>query len=363
MFFLFPFLLLILFGAHYFLYFSVIRFSPAIPKTSLGIVLFFLSISFFVASFLAHWNDNILTRSLSWASGFWWGFLTNLVLACFVIWIIIGVGRLLSINANRMVIVGMFFSLAFLYSLYGVWNARHPQIKNISVTIPNLPAEWKDKKIVQLSDVHLGILGREKFLEYVVAKVNSVEPEIIVITGDMFDGLDGNLATLAGLMNTMEAKKGIYFVTGNHETYVGLDEVFSTLGKTKIKILEDEVADVSGLKLIGISYPERGEDKNVVRVLNSLKEGYAGQPNILLYHSPVQIDEIRESGVNLELCGHTHKGQIFPFGFVTKYIYDGYDYGLFKLGDYALYTTSGTGSWALPMRTGNRPEIAVITLE
>ena len=200
-------------------------------------------------------------------------------------------------------------------------------------------------------------------MEKVVKEVNLINPELVLITGDLFDGMDGELKNPISPISEINAKKGIYFVTGNHETYLGLPEVFKTLQKTKVNILKDEVVNVEGLKIIGINYPVRGEDKNIVSTLNSLKKDYYGAPNILMYHSPVNIEQIKNSGVNLELCGHTNNGQIFPLGLLTKMIYGGYDYGLFKMGNYTLYVTNGVGTWGPPMRIGNAPEIVEITLQ
>lgn len=257
----------------------------------------------------------------------------------------------------------MFIFLSLFYSFWGVWNALHPKIKNVTVAIPNLPSSWKGKKIVQLSDVHLGMIHGQNFMDQVVSQVNSVKPQMVVITGDLFDGMDGQLDSLVAPLDRINAPQGVFFVTGNHETYLGLDEVFATLQNTSVKHLQDEVIDISGLKLIGIDYPSRGEQKKVTDVLEKLKPDYLNQPNILLYHSPTDIDQIKNQGINLELCGHTHRGQLFPFRYVTSLIYHGYDYGLFPMDNYTLYTTNGVGTWGPLMRTGNTPEIVVITLQ
>ena len=255
------------------------------------------------------------------------------------------------------------FGLAFLYSVYGAWNAEHPQIKNITVTIPDLPGQWKGKKIVQLSDVHLGHVHRADFMRSIAEKVNAVHPRMVVITGDLFDGSDGDLQPLVQPLNDMVPEKGIFFITGNHETFLGIDKVFEALKNTPVRILQDEVVDVDGLKVIGINYSRRGENKDVVGVLHSLEKDFAGKPNVFLYHAPLHIVEFEKSGVNLQLSGHTHRGQMFPFRYITKQIYKGYDHGLHRMGDYTLYTTVGTGTWGPDMRTGNTPEIVVVTLQ
>ena len=357
--------LCIFFGAHWLLYISILRFFPIVSgshKLILLLVLAFFGISFFTSSFLARFSESLFTRDLYFLSAFWLGLLLNLILATAVMWALVWGAEMVGVSLNQTVFASILFMLAFSYSIYGVWNAFTIRVKEVSVHIPNLPDTWKGRKIVQLSDVHLGIVHREAFMRDIVKKTNAVNPEMVVITGDLFDGMDGDLNPLVRPLNDIKAEKGTFFITGNHETYLGVKESLDALTKVNVRILKNEVADVNGLKIIGINYPTLEENENVVSVLDSLKSQYEGKPNVLLYHAPTFIDEIKTRGVNLELCGHTHKGQLFPFGFITSLVYKGYDYGLYTSGNYTLYTTTGAGTWGPPMRTGNHPEIVVITL-
>ncbi len=356
----------ILFGSHYLLYFSIVNIfsvTSSSLKYDIAIVISGLAVSFILATFLTMWKENIVTRFLYFVSAFWLGILVNLLLAITALSVVILVGQLADFDVNMLLWGSIFFALAAIYSLRGLWNAMHPQIKNLSIIIPGLPDGWKNKKVIQLSDVHLGHVYREGFLRGIVDKINAEKPEMVVITGDLFDGMDGDLAPLAKPLDDIEAKEGIFFVTGNHETYLGVKEVTGALARTKVKIMKDEVIDLKGLRLIGINYPDWDENKDVVKVLGSLEKSFRGYPNIFLYHSPVHIDQFKESGVNLQLSGHTHYGQIFPVNYITRFIYGGYDYGLYQMDDYTLYTTNGAGTWGPTMRTGNIPEIVSITLK
>ncbi len=346
--------LLVLASSHYLLYFAIIHFFPLslLSKKIFLLAIIFLALSFIISMFLSRFSENFFTRALYFASGFWLGLLTNLLLASIFIWLVLYVFR----GVNIPILASLLFLLALVYSLYGVFNAFNPKLTNISVTISNLPQTWEGKKIVQLSDIHLGIIHRQDFLDSIVNKINSIKPEMVLITGDLFDGMDGDLNFLVSPIDKLNPPQGIFFVTGNHETYLGVDKVFEALAKTKVKSLKDEVVDVSGLKLIGLNFDSD------INVLKSLEKDFSGRPNILLYHSPVHINDFKEAGINLQLSGHTHKGQLSPFGYITKLIYNGYDYGLHKIGDYTIYTSVGAGTWGPPMRTGNRPEITVITL-
>lgn len=358
-------LVLTLFGSHYFLYASLIKFFPFLHnyKKLLFITLFLLAISFILTSILAHVREDLATRASYLLSGFWLGFLTNLVLAILIISFFNWLFKLADINFNLSLVALIFFSLAFVFSFYGSWNAFQPRLKNITVAIPNLPENWQDKKIVQLADVHLGLIYRKDFLQNIIDQINPLNPELVIITGDFFDGMDGKLDLLISPLNNLKTTQGTFFVNGNHETYLGTEKTIATLEKNKVQILKDQVVDISGLKLIGIGYPERDLKKDIIITLQELKPQFFGKPNILLYHSPTNIQQFAENGVNLQLSGHTHLGQIFPFNLITKLIYHGYDYGLHTINNYTIYISSGLGTWGPAMRTNSTPEIVVITLK
>jgi predicted MPP superfamily phosphohydrolase len=378
-------LVTILFGAHFLLYIALVRsftIANATLKTALFICLSFLSVSFVISFILIHWWENLLTSSFYIFSATWLGLFVNLCVAAGLGWLLMGIIRLVGYNPNPQSIVTVFLILAVLYSVYGIYSAFHPRIKHIEVDMENLPEEWKDKTIVQLSDVHLGLVHGIGFLERVVGKVNALNPELVFITGDLFDGMGGTFIRFVEPLNNLKARKGIFYITGNHETYIGIGRVLEILGKTKINILSNEVVELEGLQVIGISYPGLGGTKDI-QSLKGFQENFSrDKPSILLFHTPTNIREEkggnrhydtywvpdtslamnREIGVDLQLSGHTHSGQIFPFGYLTKLIYKGYDYGLHNEGSFSVYITSGVGTWGPPMRTGSPPEIVVIKL-
>ncbi len=353
---------------HVLLYFTIIRFfgiSKKAHRRGLAGLLTFLYISAMLASYVAHLYDNAATRAFYFFGWFWLGLFLYLLMAAIACWLILGMARLAGRRLNTVITGVLFFFIAFAYSVYGAWNASNPQVTDVRVSIKGLPDNWKGRTIVQLTDVHLGFVYRACFLSKVVAKVNGLHPDMVVITGDLFDGMDGDLSELAGPLSDLHAPEGVYFVTGNHETYLGVEKAFSVLKKTGVTILNDEVRDIDGLQLIGIGYPERGrrEPKIPGKVLKTLPGFVPGKPTVLLFHAPVFINEARDAGVGLQLSGHTHKGQLFPIEYISRRIFKEYVYGLHHLGDYSIYTSSGVGTWGPPMRTGNTPEIVDITLE
>ena len=329
-------------------------------RTALALVLFLLPLSFIASSFLAHWNDSLLTRVLYFCSSLWLGVGLTLLTAFALAWAAWGAARVLGQNPSPVWFGLAAVGLTVLYSAYGVANAYHPRLVSFTVRIKNLPPGWQGKKLVQLSDVHLGrILGAD-FLSRAVAKVNAQNPAMVLITGDLFDGADGNLEELVAPLNRLVAPQGIYFVTGNHETYLGVQRAYAALRTTPVRVLADERVVIDGLQVIGISYPERGHALGFAEKMAKLPGFDPALPSILLYHSPTQVAEAKAAGINLQLSGHVHQGQIFPLQFITRLIFGKYYHGLHTEGDYTLYTTSGTGVWGPTMRTGNHPEIVVI---
>lgn len=356
----------VLYISHYFIYYSLAYFFSITSKGSkaiLALVLFLLPISFIALMILARWSDNYFLRALYFSSGLWLGVGLTLVTFFAVAWAAWGATRLVT-HSPRPALFGLVtVVLAGLYCGYGVWNAYHPRIEHVRIRMQNLPSDWRGKKVVQLSDVHLGHILGTAFLRDIVQKVNTLDPVMVLITGDLFDGMDGRLDELVVPLNDLRAPWGIYFVTGNHETYLGTDRAFAALSKTKVRILHDEMVVVNGLQIIGIDFPEREFSKDIAAVIQTLPEYNRQMPSLLLYHSPTQVEQAKAAGIRLQLSGHTHHGQIFPIQIISRLIYQKYYTGLHVEGDYTIYTSSGAGTWGPTMRTGNHPEVTVIHLE
>jgi predicted MPP superfamily phosphohydrolase len=332
-------------------------------RTALALLLFVLPLSFIASAFLAHWTDGLLTRVVYFCSSLWLGVGLTLLTALVLTWAAWGAAVVLRRTPNPLWFGLGAVGLTVLYSAYGVWNAYRLRLVDLTVRVKNLPPSWRGKTLVQLSDVHLGrILGAD-FLARAVAKVNAQNPAMVLITGDLFDGSDGKLEELVAPLNNLVAPQGIYFVTGNHETYLGVQRSLAALRNTPVKVLADERVVIDGLQVIGISYPERGHALGFAEKMAKLPGFDPASPSILLYHSPTQIAEAKAAGINLQLSGHVHQGQVFPLQFITRLMFGRYYHGLHSEGNYTLYTTSGTGLWGPTMRTGNHPEIPVIHLE
>jgi predicted MPP superfamily phosphohydrolase len=310
----------------------------------------------------------------------WLGLFINLLMVVALVWLVYLVGRLAGHVPDMRIVCWAGLGLAVLISAYGMWNARHPVVTRVTVPVQDLPAQWQGATVVHLSDVHLGTIRGTGYARDVVERVNALEPDLVLITGDLLDGMGGDLEELVKPLDALEAKKGVFFVTGNHEGYLGLVEPLRAVGTTSFRILDNEVVDVDGLQLVGLSFPEhdREGELSIVGTIDQSK------PSILMYHTPTEVQEsasgrgeqqnrtyfspdtsftfVKKHGIDLQLSGHTHEGQFFPFTLVARLIYGPYNYGLHRVGDFHIYTTSGTGTWGPPMRLGSRSEIVALTL-
>ncbi len=371
----------ILLGSHWLIYFTTVRFfSLEGHRVILFCVFFALAMSFVVSALLGRVLRNPVTDVLAWASSLWLGLWIYLVMALVVVWLVYGVAKVAGLSPDMRIVTGVLYGLAAAVTLYGTLNAMTPVITDVDVKMDDLPEHWKGKTIVQLSDVHLGCIRQEGYLASVVRRVNALEPELILITGDLFDGMGGTRESFVPLLDSLEARKGVFFATGNHEGYLGLSGPLAVLAKTRIRVLDDEVVDVDGLQIVGISFPEhdRPGDLRLFGVIDP------GRPSILLFHTPTDVlgssrdraDQqkrtylspdtrfgfAREHGIDLQLSGHTHQGQFWPFTALTRAIFHGYDYGLTCSDGFCIYVTSGTGTWGPPLRVGSRSEIVAIHL-
>ncbi len=257
------------------------------------------------------------------------------------------------------------FSLSVLLSaglvVYGCVDARRIRVKNLQIPVQQvLPGNGK-LRIVQISDVHVGIIIRNDRLTPILEKIREAKPDILVSTGDLLDGELDNIMMDAERFTAIPAPAGKFAVLGNHEYYAGVSRSIEFTEAAGFQLLRDEVAQASGITIFGeddITGRKPGSTQKSALFLKSLAEKQNGFV-LLLKHQP----HIRETAnFNLQLSGHTHGGQLFPFGFIVK-LYFPRIYGLHTLAENKLlYISRGTGTWGPPVRIFAPPEITVIDL-
>ncbi len=246
--------------------------------------------------------------------------------------------------------------------LWGFLEARDIRVDHIHLTSGKLPPGHRVIRVAQVSDLHFGVISGKRFAGRVVGMLEEIDADMIVSTGDMIDrGLPDPVA-VAAVFNTLDPPMGKYGVAGNHEFYAGIDDATGFHEMAGFTLLRNEATRVSDhLTLAGIDDPagfRRGDVQEFSR-----KDLFGGIPGdhfaILLKHQPRPAAG-RGAGVDLQLSGHTHKGQIFPFNLVVGLVYP-YVSGLHRLEDGAkIYVNRGTGFWGPPIRLFAPPEITVV---
>jgi predicted MPP superfamily phosphohydrolase len=355
----------ILFLAHAFVYETWTRFR-AVPDppgiTRLQAVVALLSISFVAATLLSFRYSNPPVRLFYGAAAVWMGFFNFFFVAACLCWVTYAGGRLLGLSPGRPLIAGTMFGLAVLAGVYGIVNARMIRVTRIAVQLPNLPLAWHGRASALVTDVHLGSVNGAEFVRTIIAKLRPLRPDIVFIAGDLYDGSKVDPYAAMAPWKEFSPPLGTYFVTGNHEEFTNPAKYLNAVSASGIRVLNNEKALVDGLQIVGVHDVALANPDRLRTILKSL-DLERGQASILLAHTPSRLPIAEEAGISLQLSGHTHRGQIFPFTWLTGRIFGEYAYGLNRFQDLLVYTSSGAGTWGPPMRVGSQPEIVLIRFD
>jgi len=249
---------------------------------------------------------------------------------------------------------------------YGVTRAlADPVVRQIRVQIATLDPALAGFRIALFSDAHLGSIRRKAAMEKLVDAVNGTVPDLVAVVGDLIDGsvadLGGDVAPMAGL----QSRHGTYFVTGNHEYYSGAQQWIDYLPDLGVRVLRNErlaiERDGAAFDLAGINDINGADFDDPPDYEQALGGRRDDRPVVLLVHQPVDVDKAVDYGVDLQLSGHTHGGQLWPFDVIIN-AQQGAVSGLSRIEDTQLYVTAGAGFWGPPMRVGADPEVVVIEL-
>ncbi|HYR29152.1 MAG TPA: metallophosphoesterase [Thermoanaerobaculia bacterium] len=249
-------------------------------------------------------------------------------------------------------------------SLIGFLQARCPRTRNVDVVIDDLPEELENYRIVQLSDVHVGPTIRRRFVQRLVEKTNSLRPDAIAITGDLVDGPLDELREQVQPLRDLRTADGVFYVTGNHEYYWRASDWCPALVSLGLTFLKNEhvVIERGAAKLVvaGVTDPV-GRDTHKQDVPKSLAGAPADAIKVLLSHRPQMANAADAHGVHLQLSGHTHGGQFFPFNLLI-HKFQPIVAGLHRVGRTWLYVNRGTGYWGPPSRLAVGGELTVLRL-
>jgi uncharacterized protein len=331
-------------------------------RAAIKLVLGVLSVSFVAASLLAFRYTNVFVRAFYRAAAVWLGLLTFLFFAAIASWVIFGFARLggLDVNFHRM--TELLFGVAAIAGIYGVFNAGWTRVTRATIRLANLPVAWRGRKAALISDVHLGHVRNGNFLRRLVTKILREEPDAIFIAGDLYDGTAIDAGRAAEPLNKLTAPQGVYFVAGNHEQFGDDSKYLRAIAAAGVRVLSNEKVEVDGLQIIGVPYRNAVQDGQFASVLRGVSLD-RDRASILLTHAPDRPEIAEAAGVSLQLSGHTHLGQFIPWSWMARRMYRQFVYGLSRIGQMQVFTSSGAGTWGPPLRLGSNPEIVVLEFE
>ncbi|HWA06641.1 MAG TPA: metallophosphoesterase [Ignavibacteria bacterium] len=341
------------------------------PYYSVFYLLLFLS--YIVGRFLERKFLNRFSALFVWIGSFWLGAMVYYLFLVIFIDIIRVFNVLFGFLPSSVYLPD--FQLLFFFSvnaavililILGYINAANPVIKKLSIDISKKAGRLKSLNVVMASDIHLGTIINRKRLRKMVDMINSLSPDIILLPGDVVDeDIESVVKQNCGEdLRKLKSKYGVYAITGNHEYIGGVEPAVKYLCEHGVIELRDKTVKIDdSFYLIGREdRASKGFAGIMRKPLNILLDGVdKNLPLILMDHQPAKLNEAEKNGIDLQLSGHTHHGQLWPFNFITRIVYE-ISAGYKKKGNTHYYVSCGAGTWGPPLRTGNRPEIVQLSL-
>ncbi len=361
-------------------YYIYIRGFEALPndntlKIIYTLVFAILSVSFAISRFTGKKKYFKLHKITTWIGSFWLAaalYFFISVLLIDIVRIINSFFQLLPLagsenyNYLKLFLLCMIVLLTITALIIGNYKARHSLLKYIDIRIAKKSIKYKTLKIAMVSDIHLGTIVNEKYLKRLSKKINSEKPDLILLVGDLVDEeLSPVLRYDIGKpLRMLKAGLGVWAVAGNHEHIGNFRKASDYIKSLNINLLIDEIVLIDeSFYLIGRN------DKDSKRFGNNARKDLSeimqnvdqSKPIIMMDHQPSDLNEAIANSVDLQLSGHTHNGQFFPFNLITKKIFE-LSYGYLKKGKTHFYVSSGFGSWGPPVRLGSNAEIVFIRI-
>lgn len=317
------------------------------------------------------WMASFFVKAGSW----WLGAMLYLTLFFLVADLIRGLNSLFnatdilkfSWNSDKgRVLVVVTYAITAIVLAFGYYNAKIPVVRNQEILVDKyLPGG--PQRLVLVSDLHLGMMISNGRLETLVNAVNSLDADVVLMAGDVFDEDPGPVIrnNMGDLLKNLKARQGVFAVTGNHEYYGNPAEARRYLEDHRITVLSDSTVILpSGIVLAG-RQDITGEQMSGLqrKSISELLEGFdKSKPLVVIDHQPYKLKQVSDEGIDLQVSGHTHNGQMWPFNYITDAIFEiGYGYG--KIGKSHFYVSSGYGTWGPPIRTNSRSEIVVLEMK
>ena len=341
-----------------------------------NITFLFLFLSYIAARFLDRLYPSFLSDLFTWIGSFWLGAMAYLFLLFLLADIILLINKvfpfihligLSNTGQFRMYSAYVVAAITSFLLIIGYINAKSPRLHEMDIKIPKSSGNIKTLKMVVATDVHLGTLIGRRNAAKMVNRINAQHPDIVVFGGDLIDeDIQSVIRHNVGeKLVQLKAKYGIYAVSGNHEYIGGIAKAIPYLENHGIKMLHDTAILIDGnFYLVG------RDDRDKVRFTGNPRKPLAeiiahvdkSMPLILFDHQPQKLGDAISNNIDLQISGHTHHGQLFPFNLITNAVYE-ISRGYKKIGNTQFYVSNGFGTWGPPIRIGNRPEIMVFNIQ
>lgn len=337
----------------------------------LFMILAFLMLAPINARLLASMDYRTLALVLDWIGFLWLGFIFILIcltLPLDIYHLLVGLGQNITgadwtaMMLSRRQSVGVAVAVSLCLMVYGAVEAYRISVEQVTLYTSKLPANAEAVRIVQISDVHLGPMLYPGRLEPIVRAIEQAQPDILVCTGDLIDGQVINSSAITTRFRSIHAPLGKFAVTGNHEYYAGIEQSIHFIKESGFMVLQGQrIAVGKHLCVLGVNDPAGDSEKTEKKEQALLKDLPDDKFVLFLKHRPFFDPQYAEK-IDLQLSGHIHQGQIFPFGLLVRLFYP-LDCGLTPVGrQNYVYTSRGTGTWGPPIRILAPPEITIIDL-
>jgi len=347
---------------------------PAI-KTAYIVLFIILSFSYVIVRVFGKILPTVVGDTFALIGGFWFAAMLYFILFAVFFDLARFIGNAFSlfppvfVNHFSMVkLLSFLIAVAGTTSLltYGYFNAMNPKITKLEININKQVDGMKKLHLVFASDIHLGHVIGKKSIENIIAKINSLDPDIVLFPGDVVDEELYPVVNkkLGDAFTKLNPTYGVFAVTGNHEYIGGVENAVAYLGQHGIKVLRDEVLNindqfcVAGREDISSNSFTGGRRKSLKELVNEVDKDL---PIILMDHQPIKLTEAVENEIDLQVSGHTHHGQMWPLNFITENIFK-LSWGYRQIENSHFYVSSGAGTWGPRVRIGNHPEIVSIIL-
>ncbi len=334
-------------------------------KGFLALVLAALGITPILARRLDRGGWTRAAQVFSWVGYTWAGLVLLFVMARIatdgVLGLVFALAGQPPVATGRLLAIAATLGLTAILALYAFIERSRVRVETVTLPTAKELGVTGVLRIAQISDVHIGSMNGRRRIQTLLRRLQEHEVDLVVSTGDLIDSRAGLAVPVTALLAELKPRLGKFAVLGNHECYAGLTSSLAFMERCGFVVLRNAAVTLPGLRLVGVDDPVAGRGTDLAKAeMRALRNGPAGAFTVLLKHRP-DVLPASDGHFDLQLSGHTHKGQIFPFGFLTRLYYPAHA-GLFHLARSYLYVSRGTGAWGPPFRLLAPPEITLFVI-